>query len=442
MKTKLFGFPLEIKGSFFVVCLLLSVGQSDPTAIACWCVVCFLSVLFHELGHAVVARRFGYRAWIELHGMGGTTYHTRDDQTAATWRSQVAISLAGPAFGLLLGATVWLIARTCTLTPLLALFVRDMLWANIVWSLWNLVPILPYDGGHALEAVVLRISPRHGFAIVRWVGVVLALAGLVAALAFRQWWIGFLYARAIGSSWSALRERRHERGVDRAWELWDAGDLATARRELETLFAKGPSDRARASVVEIEVLVALRSLQADEAREALARYPTTHMPSDVLAAVVEHDVGNVALAKELLGRVSPDVLERVLVPLLVDWAASTDEWALRARDWTAMPLPQAVADHLGEKLFYAGHYDLSSAVHERAFEAFGVANDAYNAACGYAKAGQPSLAITWLARAFDAGYTDIDFLDRDPDLAALRELPELEALRATATAKVASVVST
>ena len=69
----LFGFPVRVHPMFWLVTLMLGYQSGDAAAVLTWIVAVFLSILVHELGHALVMRAYGLRPWIVLHGMGGLT---------------------------------------------------------------------------------------------------------------------------------------------------------------------------------------------------------------------------------------------------------------------------------------------------------------------------------------------------------------------------------
>src|SRR5580658_9638026 len=103
----LLGFPVRVRLEFMIIAALLGPAGANALQIASWVGVVSVSVLFHELGHALVARRYGYRPWIELYGMGGLTHLERLEDTAnPAWTSDLAIAIAGPLFGLALGSAV------------------------------------------------------------------------------------------------------------------------------------------------------------------------------------------------------------------------------------------------------------------------------------------------------------------------------------------------
>ncbi len=131
---------------------------------AFWILAVLISVLVHELGHALVIRKFGWQPRITLYGMGGLASY---NATRIDPQTHILISLAGPAAGfalagLIVGAlaaagapvgfhfglpyiVAWRLEGFSN--RLLHDFVWDMLYVNIWWGLLNLLPIWPLDGG-------------------------------------------------------------------------------------------------------------------------------------------------------------------------------------------------------------------------------------------------------------------------------------------------------
>lgn len=152
-------------------------------------VLCLLlSVLLHELGHAVMARRcgIGVRA-ITLDLLGG---YTDMDDDSPTPRSDLLVSLAGPAVSAVLGVAAlglgWLLPNR-TIIDLLAL---QLGWSNLIVAGFNALPGLPLDGGRALRAVVWVATGNQSraTAVAGWVGRAVALATLGTGLALVFFW--------------------------------------------------------------------------------------------------------------------------------------------------------------------------------------------------------------------------------------------------------------
>src|SRR3990172_11840545 len=98
--------PIVIRPSFWLVAALIGFLNSFSfVGTLVWIGVIFVSVIVHELGHALSALSFGLRPKIELVAFGGLTYH-RGDQLAF-WK-QFLIVLFGPIFGFLLFVAAWL----------------------------------------------------------------------------------------------------------------------------------------------------------------------------------------------------------------------------------------------------------------------------------------------------------------------------------------------
>lgn len=182
LQFTLFKFTIRIQWMFWVVgCLLVSnlLSSPDPRAIQLilvWLVVFFVSILWHELGHAFAMRRFGGHPEILLYGMGGVCssagrYHRKQS---------MIISAAGPAAGFLLALIAFLLLRIPAMKGSFFVgFALDrMLFINVFWTVLNLLPILPLDGGQIFRSFMSKTNP----AIVPKVGMV--TAGLVAVLSF------------------------------------------------------------------------------------------------------------------------------------------------------------------------------------------------------------------------------------------------------------------
>ncbi|SCL35994.1 Zn-dependent protease (includes SpoIVFB) [Micromonospora nigra] len=143
------------------------------------------SVLAHELGHALTARRFGIGVrGITLELLGG---YTEMDRDAPSPRVDLLVSLAGPAVSAVLGAAA--VAATLALPDRTVAnqLAFQLAVSNVVVAVFNLLPGLPLDGGRALRAAVwaLRGDRHTGTEVAGWVGraVAVGTALTVAVLA-------------------------------------------------------------------------------------------------------------------------------------------------------------------------------------------------------------------------------------------------------------------
>src|SRR6185369_16248647 len=102
---KIFGIPIKIDPSFLIVCALLAYSRlSQPELLVEWLIVILVSIIIHELGHALMVRLFGMTPQIMLYSMGGLTSWQDDKRVSPP--KHIAISLAGPFAGFLFGGLV------------------------------------------------------------------------------------------------------------------------------------------------------------------------------------------------------------------------------------------------------------------------------------------------------------------------------------------------
>ncbi|HEX6739977.1 MAG TPA: site-2 protease family protein [Vicinamibacteria bacterium] len=184
MTFRLFGLPVRLSLFFVLIGFLIRpAGAGSVVLTVAWLLVMFVGVLLHELGHALTARAFGQQPGILLHGLGGLTYWMPRGEIGAGRR--LLIAAAGPSVGLVLGFAC-LVLRLLIRAP--GTLVDQVLWfaviVNLGWGAFNLLPLLPMDGGQVLasflEILGLGKARRvvHGFSL--GVGVIAVAVGLYA----------------------------------------------------------------------------------------------------------------------------------------------------------------------------------------------------------------------------------------------------------------------
>ena len=206
LRFQIFGFPVAVHWLFWLITALLggAADASSPQAmqfLMIWVASVFVSILWHELGHAFVMRHFGdSRPQILLYGGGGLA----TGRAFRTRSEQILISLAGPLAGLALGFFVWLVARAFPPQSIyFAVAIRDLLVINIFWSLVNLLPIIPLDGGRISEAALVNKGR-----LALQISLVCAVA--VALYAFTKWgsiFTALMFAVMAMDNWRTLNGR-------------------------------------------------------------------------------------------------------------------------------------------------------------------------------------------------------------------------------------------
>jgi Zn-dependent protease len=146
---RLFGFPIEINLSFLLLLGVVYFASRDPLVGLLIIGLAFGSVLLHELGHALVARRLGVHvSGIELSFFGGAAKMVQMPRSAD---HEIAIAAAGPAVSLMLAGLGFGLGVAGHSWLLLAIG-----QVNLVIALFNLIPALPMDGGRILRALLTR----------------------------------------------------------------------------------------------------------------------------------------------------------------------------------------------------------------------------------------------------------------------------------------------
>jgi Zn-dependent protease len=241
---RVLGVPLYLNPSVILLAALITLlygnfvrTQLDLSPPASYLVglsfVVFLmgSVLLHELGHALTARRFGIVVkGITLELLGGYTEMEKD---APNPRVDLLVSVAGPAVSLVLGVAASAVTILLPDRTLPDQFAFQLAFSNLAVAVFNALPGLPLDGGRALRAVVWAISKdRHlGTEVAGWVGRVLAIltAVVVAALAsygiVSVFGLGFMLLIAL-TLWQGAGQAIRFARMSRRFPLIDLARLA------------------------------------------------------------------------------------------------------------------------------------------------------------------------------------------------------------------------
>jgi Zn-dependent protease len=205
---RIFGVPVTVHPTFLVVAALLGLSSRRLSLVAAWIGVVFVSILVHELGHALTARSFGAEVEIELNGIGGLTSWSGAEENFGPGR-RATVAAAGSAVGVLFGGLIWLVARyTGPFTDIAGFVVTNLILVNVFWGLLNWLPIRPLDGGHLLTSLLQKLAPSKGERISNVVFFVTAVGALAAALWLRWFFIALLAGWLVIGELTRGRPRR------------------------------------------------------------------------------------------------------------------------------------------------------------------------------------------------------------------------------------------
>ncbi len=406
--------------------------------VALWTLMISGSVLVHELGHATSAQLFGHPASIHLVGLGGLTRAQGTD--TLPWHKDVLFTLAGPGAGLALGVVAGLVNLGLGVVGArhdLARYVLEgLFYANVFWTVLNLIPLATLDGGRIAAAVLTRLFGRPGFLVAQVLSLLLGGALLTWALVGGQAFMAMLFCLLLFRTVANITA--YQRGELPLGEA--AHPMTAALQQAEARFGEGKLADAAAlaqGALTDATPAALRSrahlvlgwvaLKEGQGRRALDHFTQAQgvpVPPHALAAAFSL-IGDEARAIPLWLRAAEESPE----PTIIHELAGALLRAGREAEARRLPNLRPALAYLAAERVHAvrREYEQAAAMAEAAFREEPGATLAYNAACDFALAGQPDGALRMLALASQNGFDDRAHALADPDLAALRELPAFTA---------------
>jgi Zn-dependent protease len=353
LRGKILGFPVHLDLSFVIIMGVFGYRPGVTlTEIVLWLLITPLAVLTHELGHAVLARAAGAEPEIALAGFGGVTTYTPPRELSRA--RSLGISLAGPAVGLVLGGLLLAIARSSIGANLESgtwqyIALEFGIWTCLGWSVFNLLPVLPLDGGQAMREL-LPGSPEVRLRRAAAVSIVVAvLAAAFAYLYFQLLFAALFMVFFAVSNYFTLRALSGSPAAER-----DAPGPATPESAVVQLLWKNQPDRARQ---------VMESLNAAETPVDLAVHGA------VLALTGDPDQGHALLAQEMQRRPGdPNAAALMVLTLTLehDW----DGLVTTLQGPIAPSIPQPVIERSIEEARATGREDVAGRLTLLASERF------------------------------------------------------------------------
>jgi membrane-associated protease RseP (regulator of RpoE activity) len=228
------GIPVRVHPFFWLISLLLGSSSNSLLGAVIWVIAVFISILVHELGHALVMRRYGQDPEIILHFGGlavprSISWGGGYANVGTTPTQQIIISLAGPFAGFAFAILILLISTVLggVIIPnfilgflpfptvafpgsstLLASTIMIFLLINIFWGYINLVPVYPLDGGQVARYAWLKADPWDGVRKSLWLSVIAgAVMAVAALLVFRSIYMTVLFGFLAFQSYQTVSGR-------------------------------------------------------------------------------------------------------------------------------------------------------------------------------------------------------------------------------------------
>lgn len=398
-----------------------------------WAALVSFSVVVHEMGHALTLRAFGGQPQIHLIGLGGRTLVATEGPPLEWWQ-EALITLAGPAAGLAFGVLCGLLALLggWVLPDAVRTFGTGMLYANLSWTVLNLLPITGLDGGVLTTIVLTRFFGRIGYLLAQVLALGLAALVLLWALASSQPLLAVLVAFMVMRTFTNINAWRAGADVtgkaphpmtaiiERAEALYRERKLHEAQLVAQSLAddaATPPLVRSRAHV--LLGWVALKEGAGRRALDHFAQVQGLEVPPQALAAAFSL-IGDDARAVPLWERAAQlaphdEVIRHEWAGALIRAGAEATARALPGVDLVRAFLA-AERVHYVRKNFEAAALAAEAAFRERPHPLH-----AYTAACAWAQAGRADDAMRLLTLAAQNGYRDAAEAEVDADLRPLRQ---------------------
>lgn len=449
------GIPVRIEPIFWFVTAMLGFNLGEPALVVTWVGVVLVSILIHEFGHAFALKAFGQNSSIVIHGFGGLTL----SQRRLSRVQSILVSLAGPFAALaLLGLPAVWVERTQG---------RDLLfdwvgsgggfgwypvlefgvYVNIWWSLANLLPIRPLDGGNVMTEIIGIDKARIASVVVAGAAAVYAFTSL-DGLRFVAFFAAFL-------AFINYSEYRKSKRGERAPSAFDV-DAPSPRGGGGVLPGHnvGPATPAPRSGgrptgpprrPDNEPVVHLQGGLDPQAAESFAWNLLRNGDAAGAARVLQRSTGPVG----------PFVIPTVHLaangdvdPLSAAYLANPSgpsnllPAAVAARTGTVHELVSALLDNgdagrdaaatIQTHLHYGEHFTEAAAVGAARYDTAGRgrAQVAFDTACAHARSGDIDAAVDWLDRAVSDGFAAPGLLDGEPDLTSVRDDARWRSIRA------------
>jgi len=231
---RLLGIPVRVHPFFWLIALLLGLNRSDGhiAEFFLWILAVFLSVLVHEMGHALTMRAYGFQPRVTLYGLGGFASYgpgqSRDQGTVG----QILISFAGPGSQFLLVAALVAILKATghdvliyrwgpvffaftgetVVSWAITVLLDDLMLVSVFWGALNLVPVYPLDGGQIAREILVAANPREGISQSLILSMVAAVAMMLVGAQLKDLFVILLFGYLGYASYQTREKYLNQRG--------------------------------------------------------------------------------------------------------------------------------------------------------------------------------------------------------------------------------------
>ena len=181
LQFSILGIPVRVEPWFWITMAFIGGGLHAANSIDILLVLVFvfagfLSIMIHELGHALAIRKYGLAAAITLRAFGG---YASFPAGKLDRKQSFFVTAAGPALQFVFGVLLIVLAPSISIPEgsLFLPFLRNLIWVSIAWSILNCLPVYPMDGGQMMAAILGPKKQHYVHLISSIVAVIIGIAG-------------------------------------------------------------------------------------------------------------------------------------------------------------------------------------------------------------------------------------------------------------------------
>lgn len=367
---------INIYPIFWILCFMIALlnGNTIPEMLI-WAGIVFFSVLIHEYGHALTALFFKQHVHIDLLAFGGLTH--RHGKKLKKWQ-EFLVTFNGPLAGMLFCIFVYLplVFIEPTQDGLLNYALRSTIIINIFWTVLNLLPIQPLDGGHLLSITLEAIFGLKGLKIALFISIVLAALMTIAGFAYNQLFIGIIFFMFTFENYRLWKNSLPLTDLDQDSVLQNM--LKSAKKEMDS--------------GNIEEALNLFEQVRDVAKGGIIYSTATESVAEILYQLGKYEEGYLKLLP-ISSKLTPEGLK------------------------------------LFQKLsFHSAHFDSAAKSGERTYQFFPSDEVALMNSLSYASLGSVNPAIGWIQCAIRDGLPNIKAILTKTEFDPIRSDPQFRAL--------------
>lgn len=228
--------PLKLNPAFFITAALIGFLNSySLIGTVVWIGIILVSVLVHEYGHALTSRFFGQSPKIELVAFGGVTIPEGKKLTPG---KEFLVVLMGPMFGFMLFLGALLLYKMQILPPFVHSIVAILAVVNLFWTVINLLPILPLDGGQLVRIVLEKLLGAKAFKATLYISIFLGALFSIGFFLYGFLFIGVIFLLLTFQNIETLRRFHYYSDAD------GQDENRVELKEIEELLKHGQVDEA------------------------------------------------------------------------------------------------------------------------------------------------------------------------------------------------------